>query len=107
MIYTLQVTNDQTRMIRVAACECLKELELNFPVSKRSTHIITTYISIVFASMHVCVMSAHAGMCVHMCVCALMCVRLCVYIMKLFIMYQILHVWNYVYWLKAFGDICA
>ena len=74
MIYTLQVTNDQTRMIRVAACECLKELELNFPVSKRSTHIITTYISIVFASMHVCVMSAHAGMCVHMCVCALMCV---------------------------------
>lgn len=25
------VTNDHTRMIRVAACECLKELELNFP----------------------------------------------------------------------------
>ena len=42
-IHTLQVTSDQTRMVRVAACECLKELELNFPVSKMNKLINNDY----------------------------------------------------------------
>ena len=67
MICILQVTNDQTRMIRVAACECLKELELNFPVSKRSTYIITTYISV-----FVC---ACARACMYVRVCVWVCVH--------------------------------
>jgi len=33
ILLLVQVTSDHTRMVRMTACECLKELEMKYPVS--------------------------------------------------------------------------